>query len=79
MSREQKELLLKICNVRADKFYLDMKDYWSIEERSIQHKRSEEIKKLETEYIDKYEKLPEFRYINDIFDMQKKLKTELGD
>lgn len=77
MDREQKELLLQIAQWHIKDFNNDMVDTWSDKNYLIASECNKTIRRLETEYVDTYGELPEWRYINDVLAMAKQLKEEL--
>lgn len=77
MDREQKELLLQIAQWNIKEFNNRMVDTWSDENYIIDSECNKTIRRLENEYVDKYGELPEWKYIDDAFNVAKQLRGEL--
>lgn len=77
MTKEQQELLLQIAQWHIKDFNNRMVDTWSDKNYIIDSECNKTICKLESEYIDKYGELPEWRYIDDVFNTAKQLREEL--
>lgn len=78
MTREQKELLYQIADWHSKEFYNNMIDHWSIEDRLFNNRCVQNIQRLEKEYRNSYGDLPEWKYIDDVWQTLKELKEELG-
>ena len=79
MTKEQKELLYEIAKLYSADFYNRMKDNWTTDNYLLDTKYRDEISKLENEYSKKYGTLPEWKYINDVWNAIKQLKEELDE
>ena len=77
MTREEKELLYEIASWHSKDFYNEMVDRWTDENYNIAAKCRSKIHTLESEYAEKYGPLPEWKYINDIWETMRQLKEEL--
>ena len=66
MTLEQKQLLLNIVNEKIRDFNNEMIDHWKPENFRIADECTNNIRKLEQEYKQKYGELPEWKYIDDI-------------
>lgn len=77
MTREEKELLYEIASWHSKEFYNEMVDRWSDENYSISAQCRSKIRELESEYIAKYGPLPEWKFINDVWNTMNQLKEEL--
>jgi hypothetical protein len=77
MSREEKELLYEIASWHSKRFYNDMEDHWSEANYRLADKCRYKLDTLEREYIEKYGSLPQWRYINDVWQTMRELKEEL--
>lgn len=77
MDREQKELLLQIAQWHIKDFNNRMVDTWSDKNFRIGEECYEMIRALENEYTDKYGNLPEWKYIDDVFNTVKQLREKL--
>lgn len=77
MDREQKELLLQIAQWHIKAFNNEMIDCWKYDNYRIDSECHGAICKLEKEYSDRYGELPEWEYIDDVFNAAKKLRGEL--
>jgi hypothetical protein len=78
MTREQKELLYKIADLHNKEFYNNMNDHWTAHNYIFDRKCAEKIAQLEKEYRNSYGDLPEWKYIDDVWQILKELKEELG-
>lgn len=78
MTREQKELLYKIADWHNKEFYNNMVDNWNAHNYLLDRKCAENIALLEKEYKNSYGDLPEWKYIDDVWQTLKELKEELG-
>lgn len=78
MTREQKELLYQIADWHSKEFYNNMKDSWSAQDYAFNNKCARKIQELEKEYRNSYGDLPEWKYIDDVWQTLKELKEELG-
>lgn len=78
MTKEQKELLYEIATWHSKQFYNNMKDNWNDSDFAFDRKCSTNIRNLESEYTEKYGALPEWKYIDNVWDTIKTLKEELG-
>ena len=78
MTREQKELLYKIADWHNKEFYNNMVDNWNTHNYLLDRKCAENIALLEKEYRNSYGDLPEWKYIDDVWQILKELKEELG-
>ena len=76
MSKEQKELLYKICCLYSQHFSLQMSDIMTEGEKSADDKVCYELAVSKSKYISDYGELPEMKYINDVWDIKKKLEQE---
>lgn len=79
VTREQKELLYNIANWRSKEFYNNMEDHWTSSNYEIDAECNATIRKLEKEYKEKYGDLPEWKYIDDVWDARDNLKKELEE
>ena len=77
MTREQKELLYQIASWHSKEFYNRMDDHWTDKNVKFDSKCHEIINRLEKEYQDKYGELPEWKYINNVWDTIQELEKEL--
>ena len=77
MTREQKELLRDIASWRSKDFYNEMEDHWTATNYYVSSQCSENIRKLEKEYKEKYGDLPEWKHIDDVFKALRELREEL--
>lgn len=78
MDREQKELLLQIAQWYIKDFNNEMVDSWKYENYQINSECRNAICRLEKEYTDQYGELPEWEYVDDVFNAAKQLKEELN-
>ena len=79
MSKEQKELLLKIAELIVKDFNLEMKDHWSSDDYSQSLEYSMKKDELEKEYEKKYGELKQWNGIDDVYDTVKQLRKELQE
>lgn len=79
MTREQKELLYEIASWRSKEFYNKMDDHWTTQNFQFGMECQQAMNKLEKEYMDKYGELPEWKYIDDVWDFMKATKEELEE
>jgi hypothetical protein len=77
MTIEQKKLLYEIATWHNEEFYNCMDDHWTTENYKINTECHEAIRRLEKEYKEKYGDLPEWKYINDVWETIKILEKEL--
>ena len=77
MTREQKELLYQLADWHNQEFYNNMKDHWSAQNYAFNRRCAENIAQLEKEYRNSYGDLPEWKYIDDVWQTLKELKEEL--
>lgn len=77
MTREQKELLYKIADWHNKEFHNNMNDIWTAHNYLFDRKCAEKIAQLEKEYRNSYGDLPEWKYIDDVWQILKELKEEL--
>lgn len=78
MSREEKELLYEIASWHSKEFYNRMEDHWTTANYRLAEKCTAKLSVLEAEYIEKYGPLPEWRYINDVWQTMNELRGELN-
>lgn len=78
MTKEQQELLLQIEQWHIKDFNNRMVDTWSDKNYIIDSECNKTIRRLENEYVDKYGELPEWKYIQDVFNAEKQLRGDLG-
>ena len=76
MTKEQKELLYEIADWHSKEFYNDMDDHWTHTNFVFATECTNNIARLEKEYVDKYGNLPEWKYIDDVWATMKELKAE---
>ena len=74
---KQKQLLYEIAKWHNRKFYNEMNDHWSDDDYRFDTECYQIINKLEKEYKEQYGDLPEWEYINDIWDVINALEKEL--
>ena len=77
MDLEQKKLLYEIVKWHNINFYNQMEDHWTSKNRMLDSECDHAIRKLESEYKEKYGDLPEWQYINDVWALKNKLEEEL--
>ena len=77
MTTEQKQLLYEITQWHSREFSNRMDDHWTDKNYAFARECEQTIERLEKEYEEKYGDLPEWNYINDIWDTMEKLKEEL--
>lgn len=77
MTREQKQLLYDIAKWHSREFSNRMDDHWTEKNYAFARECEQTIDILEKEYVEKYGELPEWKYINDIWDAMKQLEGEL--
>ena len=77
MTTEQKQLLYDIAKWHNYEFYNNMDDHWTDKNFAFSRECSQTIARLEKEYKEKYGDLPEWKYINDVWDTMKELEGEL--
>jgi hypothetical protein len=78
MTIEQKKLLHEIASWHSKQFYNEMNDHWTSEDYNYDRQCENNIKKLEKEYKEKYGDLPEWEYIDDVWEAIKSLEKELN-
>lgn len=79
MDGEQKELLLQIAQWHIKDFNNRMVDTWNDKNYIIDSECNNAIRRLEKEYADKYGKLPEWKYIDDVWNTIKDLNKKLTE
>ena len=79
MTREQKELLYNIAEWHSKDFYNRMVDRWTDDNYRIDTECRKTINRLESEYVEKYGPLPEWKYIDNVWDAMRELKKELSE
>jgi hypothetical protein len=78
MTTEQKRLLYEIADWHSQEFYINMKDTWNLDDSLYANKCWNKIRELEAEYKRTYGDLPEWKYIDDVWETMGKLGKELG-
>ena len=78
MTREQKELLYEIAKWHSKDFDNEMVDHWTNINYDVSRQCSAMIRRLEGEYTAKYGALPEWQYIDDVWNTMCELKEELN-
>jgi hypothetical protein len=74
MSDKQKKLLYEIAELRSKRFFNDMNDHWSLGDAEFDAKCSQKIDELEEQYKSLYGDLPEWKYINDVWETMEELR-----
>ena len=77
MTREQKQLLYEITKWHSREFSNRMDDHWTDKNYAFARECKQIIDRLEKEYEEKYGDLPEWNYIDDIWDTMERLEGEL--
>ena len=77
MTREQKQLLYDIAKWHSREFSNRMDDHWTEKNYVFARECEQTIDRLEKEYKEKYGELPEWKYIDDVWDAMKQLEGEL--
>jgi hypothetical protein len=78
MTREQQELLYEITKWLSKDFYNEMEDHWTDTNYRVSSECKTMIRRLEGEYTAQYGALPEWKYIDDIWDTMRELKEALN-
>ena len=77
MTIEQKQLLDEITKWHSREFSNRMDDHWTDKNYAFARECKQTIGRLEKEYVEKYGELPEWKYIDDVWDAMEQLKEEL--
>lgn len=77
MTREQQELLYEIACLHSDQFYLAMDDHWNQADFVRNRENTDQIEMLERRYIKLYGALPQWNYIDDVWETRDSLKKTL--
>ena len=76
MSKEQKELLYKICCLYSQQFNLQMSDVMTDGEKRIDGEVAYELAVAKSKYISDYGELPTMKYIDDVWNLKRQIEQE---
>ena len=77
MRFEQKKMLYEIACVYIKCFELDMKDYWTDGDSKKNNEYKQTLIKLEDKYKNTFGDLPEWEYINNVYQAKSELERQL--
>lgn len=77
MTIEQKKLLYEIAKWHNKEFFNRMDDHWTTANYDFDRECTRTINALEKEYKEKYGDLPEWKFIDDVWETIKVLEKEL--